>query len=277
MNQIPLDIKKHIAQYAAISVNSLLLYPVRVREFDEFSIGQPVLEVLHQSLNIQYVRMPLLSALYAMDYDAVVSGQTATGLFARARLLLALSLRLGDGLKVDQRVELMKVVVDRNDPRTLICLRFTDSNGEELAITPPQFKNLREIIAAQNGVDMLDESANPDIVKAQKLMQEGNVQLDITVDALVSAVSALSGTDEADIYEWPILKLKKRSDAYLRILDYLVCGIGETSGATWKNGNPTPHPFFKKIQNGGFATPMDTGKSNVPAGVQQIVAQTQNL
>ena len=277
MSELPLQIQRLAKQYKPIQQGGLTLYPILVREFEEFSIAQPALEVLHQSLPVALIRMPLLAALYAMDYDAVVSGQTATGLFARARLLLALSLRLGDGLEANQRVELMKVVVDRNDPRSLICLRFTDSNGEELAITPPQFKNLREIIAAQNGVDMLDESANPDIVKAQKLMQEGNVQLDVTVDALVSAVSALSGTDEADIYEWPILKLKKRSDAYLRILDYLVCGIGETNGATWKNGNPTPHPFFKKIQNGGFATPMDTGKSNVPAGVQQIVAQTQNL
>ena len=283
--ELPLNILRSVRNYKTIDCDGLTLYPILVKEYSEFLLAQPALEVMHQSLPVAMMRMPLLQALYQMDFDAVVSGQTPTGLFQRTRLALALSFRLGIGQDIVERIELIRVVVERNNPQKLIGLRFTDNDGKEQNISPSQYKTLRLIIAAQNGVKVEDEKANPSIVQAQKDMMSGHLNLDANIDDLITAVATLAGTDEDEIDEWPILKLTKRSESYRRILDYLVCGIGETNGATWKNGNPVPHPFFRRLQDGnGLFSPFGggTGKEkstsqNTPYTVTQAVQQSHNL
>lgn len=278
MNDLPLSIHKSIQKYEPVTYEGLTLYPILVKNFDYLTIGRPALEVLHQSLPVRLMKMPLLSALYCLDHEAVMSGKTPVGLFPRALLVLALSLRLGEGLDPEGRVGLISAKVDRSDPARLLGLQFTDNDGKEHFIKPPQYRELRQIIAAQNGVHLESDEANPQIVQALKNAASGNIQLDASVDALISAVAALSGTEEADIDEWPILKLTKRSETYRRILEYIVCGVQEGGGATWKNGNPVPHPFFEKLDNGsGLFTPLGGGSADMPAGVRQIVHQTQNL
>lgn len=251
MNELPMHIQKAAARYKSIECDGLTLYPVLVREYDAFLMARPAIEVMHQSLPVALLRVPLLSALYQMDYEAALSGQPMTGLFSRALLALTLSLRLGEGMEQDKRVGLFSIIVDPNDPAKLKRLRFFDESGETKEISPVQFAKLRQIIAAQNGVKIESDKANPDIVRAGKIMHSaGNVALDANAEDWISAISALSGSSEEEIDEWPILKFQRRSESYQRILSYVICGIGECSGTTWKDGNPTPHPFFARLKNG---------------------------
>lgn len=288
MNELPLDIQRSVRRYEPINSNGLILYPVLVSEYEDFLIARPALEVLHQSLPVAFLRMPLLSALYQIDYDAVVKGMQPTGLFSRARLALALALRLGAGKKIAERIETLRVVVDRRNPQKLLGLRFTKAkSGEEVTISPASYRELRAIIAAQNGVRIESDKANPNIVQAQKDLQAANASIDANIDDWLSALAALTGTDESAIEKWPILKLEKRTETYRRILDYLVCGIGETNGATWKGGNPVPHPFFRRIRDGnGLFSPLGSAvdketteakSANTPSAVQQLVVQSQSL
>lgn len=203
--------------------------------------------------------MPLLSALYAMDYEAVLNGKPAAGLFSRALLMLALSLRIGEGRSIEDRVNAFRLGVDRENPAKLLRLQFSDADGTEKEIAPAQFGRLRQIIAAQNGVKLESDEANPDIVKAKKDMESASAgRLDADLDTWISAVSALTGTPEEEIDDWPILKFQRRSDAIVRVLNFVVCGIGECSGmVSWPKGNPTPHPFFARLDGGsGILTPM---------------------
>ena len=278
MNELPNNITTLIRKYKPIGKGEHVLHPVLVNEYNEFLIARPALEVMQQSFPVALLRIPLLSALYQMDFDAVVSGQTPTGLFSRARLVLALSLRLGVGKEVAERVELLKIVVDRSDPRKLIALRYADKDGKEKSISPGQYTEWRRIIAAQNGVKLESDNANPDIVKARKDMASNSgIDLDVNVESLVSAISALTQIDEDKIYNWPILKLDKQRIAWERILSYMVCGIGEASGASWKHGNPVPHPFFARINDGaGLFSPLGSqaGGSNVPNVIRDSAATT---
>ena len=251
MSELPMSINKAAARYQPIETDGLKLYPVLVREYEHFLIARPALEILHQSLPVAMMRVPLLSALYQMDYEAVLKGQPALGLFSRAILLLALAMRLGEGKEIEERTRQFQIMVDPKSPATLQRLRFTDENGEEKEITPAQFAKLRQIIALQNGVKLASDMANPDLVKAEKdIASAGDMKLDANIEDWISAVSALTGVSEEEIDEWPILKFQKRSDTFQRILAYLVCGIGECSGATWKGGNPNPHPFFARLKDG---------------------------
>lgn len=279
MNELPAKIEKAVRRYEAIEVCGLVLHPVKVKEYDEFLVARPALEVLHQSLPVAMMRIPLLSALYRIDYEAALSGKVPTRLFSRALLALALALRLGEGEAPEKRLGKFRVALERGRPEVLSRLIFTDEAGTEHEIDPAQYRELRRVIAAQNGVRVESDRANPHIVQAQKDLGGGGIALDATVYDLVSAVSALSGTAERDIDEWPILKLQARSESYKRMMDYLICGFGEMNGTTWKTGNPTPHPFFRRALNGGgLMTPMEGGqRKEIPGAVREIIRQTSDI
>ena len=218
-----------------------------------------------------------------MDFEAVSNGKPATGLFSRAILALALSLRLGEGLTIEERMGLFEIAVDRENPAKLMRLRFTDGDGEKHEIVPAQYAKLRQIIAAQNGVHLESDTANPDIVKAaQDKASAATTELDANIEDWISAISALTGVSEEEIDNWPILKLQRRSDAIRRVLDFLVCGFGEVNGTTWKGGNPTPHPFFARARNGnGVLTAMGgsaDGKQPAPPPAATAIREiTKNL
>ena len=279
--ELPLNILRGIRRYQPITSDDLTLYPVLVREYENFLIARPALEVLHQSLPVALMRVPLLSALYRIDIEAVLNGGEAVGIFSRALLMLALSLRLGEGLDVEGRIRQFRVLYDRDDPAKLIGLVFEDSGGKEHQISPATFQKIRPIIAAQNGVKLESDEANPDIVKAKKDMAAASAgNLDPNIDDLIYAIAVLTQHDETEIDEWPILKLENTSKSFERILGYIVCGVAEGSGATWKTGNPVPHPFFSKLDNGaGMFAPLDSnndsgGKTEAPERIRRIAEQT---
>lgn len=282
MSQLPINIQKSVDRYKPIKVDGLTLYPVLVENYELFLAARPALEVLHQSLPVAMMRLPLLSALYRMDYEAILNGETPSGLFSRALLALALSLRLGEGKEAAERMQTIRFSPDREDPSKLLCLRFADENGEEKEIAPAQFKLLREIIAAQNGVELESDKANPDLVRAKKdMLSTVAPALDARIEDLICAVSALSGVAEEEIDRWPILKLQRRAESYERMMGYIVCGFGEVNGTTWKGGNPHPHPFFRKMPSGDMLTELgkraDGTTAAPPKAAREVQSITHNL
>lgn len=280
MSDLPMRIQRAASRYKTIETDGLTIYPVLMREYELFLLARPALEVLHQSLPVRLMRIPLLAALYQMDFDAAMNGETPSGLFSRTLLALALSLRLGEELEMEERLRCFRVVIDPKSPGKLLRLAF-EQNGEEKEIRPAAYPKLRQIIALQNGVSLESDTANPDIVKAQKDMASlGDMGLDVNAADWISAIAALTGTDEAEIDLWPIRKFQNRSTSFRRILDYLVCGIGEMYGTTWKGGNPNPHPFFARAQNGsGVLSALGGGgkESAPPEAATAIRDATKNL
>lgn len=278
MNELPYNIEKLVLRYEPIKTDGLILHPILVKEYEDFLVARPALEVMHQSFPVAMMRIPLLSALYRMDYEAAAAGKTPSGLFSRALLALALALRLGEGLSLAERLNQFRIDINRGRPEELLRLRFTDTDGKEQTITPEQYKTLRRIVAAQNGVRVESDKANPQIVQAKKDMNAAGMRLNAQVEDLIAAVAAMTGTEERDIDQWPILRLEKRAEALRRILNYLVCGFGEMNGVSWKGGNPTPHPFFERVQDGaGLFTEFSQESKPMSGAVKQVVDSTQNF
>ena len=147
---------------------------------------------------------------------------------------------------------MMRPKVDRENPMRLVSLVYTPDGEEVCEITPVQFQRMRPILAEQNGLTIPEEDANPELVEAEEVLRRQNApELEISAETLVSAVAAISGAEEADIYDWPIKKLLNRQRAFQRILDYIICGVGEAQGTQWKRGNPTPSPFFDRKPESG--------------------------
>lgn len=247
MQELPLNIKRLIGRYDPIEVDGLTLYPIKVNNYYEFLAARPSLDFMQQSLPIELMSIPLLDAYFRIDMG-LVDGLKPTGLFSQALLILAMALRLMPSGSMEEQVRRFQVVPDdATNPTRLKHLRFI-LNGEEIqTITPIQFGNLRPIIAAQNGVELYSDTANPELIQAEKDLSEKNApSLEMDVETFVSSAALITRTEEKDIYDWPILKLHNRMESAKRILDYMVCGIGEAQGTKWKGGNPVPHPWFEK-------------------------------
>ena len=245
--KLPLSIQKAVNRYENVEMDGLTFCPIRVDEYEAFLAARIGIEVIQSSLPLSMISMPLLSALYKMDYDAVLEGQAPTGLFSRCLLFLALSLRLGEGREITARLKLFSVEVSPQDPSKLMQIRFKLNGDEIYTISPVQFARYRPVLAAQNGIELYPDDANPELIRSQQVLAAKNApDLDVSIDAIISGVAALTNTDEAEIYDWPILKLERRRTALQRVVDYIVCGINEGAGCKWKKGNPVPSMWYEK-------------------------------
>lgn len=250
MQELPLNIKKLIGRYEPIETDGLTLYPIKVNNYYEFLAARPSLDFMQQTLPIELMSIPLLDAYFRIDMG-LANEVRPTGLFAQALLMLSMALRLMPNGSPEEQVRQFQVVPDDvANPKRLKQLRFI-LNGEEIrTITPIQFGNLRPIIAAQNGVELYSETANPELIQAERdLAEKNSPKLEMDVERLVSSAAFITQTEEKDIYDWPILKLTNRLESAKRIFDYIICGVGESQGTSWKGGNPVPHPWFERERN----------------------------
>lgn len=244
-------IKTACRRYEEIETDGLVLYPILVEEMEVFEMARPGMEIVQQSLPVAYAAMPLLAALYRMEYDAMQRGEAGIGLLPRALLMLALSLRLGRGLEPGKRTGMLRCKVDPADMGCLKAVEFTVDGEEVHRITPVQFQRLREIIAAQNGIRLAPPEANPELIEAQKeLVQMNGAALSGDLYERISTVAALEHVEEADIDRWPVLKLQDKTKTWQRIVGYAVCAAAEAQGTTWKNGNPYPSLFYERESAG---------------------------
>lgn len=277
MDDIPKRIKKQIARYQPVVTEGICLYPIRVDEYEEFVVARPAIEFLHQSLPVALMGVPILQAYYWMDTQSVLDAKYPTGLFSRSLLFLAMALRLGEGKPPEERMRMLRLRPDAKDPMKLKSLVYSPDGEEICEITPARFQRLRPILAAQNGIALTEEDANPDLVDAEDELRRKNApELDASIEELVSRVAAFTGTEEADIYEWPIAKLMNRRRAIQGALDYVICGIGESQGTKWKKGNPNPSPFFDRKKTDSAAKVSLTefaGGDALPAVQSGLAAQ----
>lgn len=260
-------ILKSIRTYQPIETEGVTLWPIRVKEYEEFLTASPAIEVIQQSLPAKWMSVPLLQAFYAMAYEAFQNGENQIGLLSKCLLFLALSLRLGEGEEIQDRIRKFDLVVAKDDESKLRAIRF-QQDGQEREITPITFYRMRLILAAQNGIELVSDNANPELIEAERdLAQANSASLDIKIESLISTVAAFSSCQEEEIDEWPILKMKNRQKAYNRMADYLIYGIGATQGTKYKGGNPVPNLFYDKKKSSSALISLESfaGKDGMAA------------
>lgn len=240
------DVKKG----TPIQWNGLTLFPILVKDMDLFLIAKMGLTASQQTLPGKYVIMRYLEALYALDYDVRNSGQTGGGLFNCILLFLKLSLRL-EVIKGPDGLEYLpiKYRLDMDNPRKLIALEVKQGDVKA-EITPQDFNQLREILAAQNDVELPDETLNPELVQAERdLAEKGTLDLEVDSESLIYSVSVKTNTPVEEIMGWTIRRFRRTEQAVDRITGHLVAALTEASGAKYKNGNPYPSWKYSKKSN----------------------------
>ena len=232
--------------------NGLTLFPIQMRNYQKFLIAQTGLTTQQQTLPGKYVVMPYLEALYALDYDVRADGGPQGGLFSRILLFLMLSLRL-EAEKREDGLEYLHVGIQTqmDDPRKLVALKVRHGEAEA-DITPKNFGQLREILAAQNEVELPYETLNAELVQAERdLAAKNSLNLVPDSEALIYSVSVKTGRPVEEILDWTVRQFVLTERAIDRTTGHLVAALSEAAGAKYKNGNPWPSWKYDRDKQSG--------------------------
>ena len=258
MIDLPLAIKQAIRTDKPIEMDGYTFYPILVEEIDELEYVRPAIEFMQQNFPVKYAAMPLLSAFFAYDYDRMREHLPPTGLFARATYFLALCLRLGCGRGREARTDCFRVAVDMHDPSRLKSVQ-ADMGEEILNITPVMFSRWRAVLAAQNALEIPDESKNIELLEAKHdILSSKDIALKRDIDDLISAVALVSQCDEVEVMKWSVRKFYQRKRSVERLLNFVICGIGEAQGTKWKGGNPCPSWCYERERDNPALVPMSS-------------------
>lgn len=230
-----------------IQWNGLTLFPIQVKDMDLFLAAQMGLTASQQTLPGKYVVMRYLEALYALDYDVRTSGGKGAGLFSFVLLFLKLALRL-EVIKGTNGEEYLPIQyrTERDNPRKLVALEVMQGNAKA-EITTQDFNQLREILAAQNGVELPDETLNPELVQAERdLASKNSMDLKVDSESLIYSMSVKTNVSIETIMEWTIRRFKLTERAVDRTTGHLIAALTEAAGAKYKNGNPYPSWKYDK-------------------------------
>ena len=211
--------------------------------YEEFQLYKQVLLLRLSTLPAAYGVKDYFSAIYLMDLDAIKNTGNPVGFISMFFQLLMLALRL----PIEETGERIQIIPKDESGRTLDGVNVRLQDGNKVLLKLNDLQEIREAIAFLNGEKLPDESENPELVRAREQLAEiGSARLDANVNDLISSVAYASGLREKELLDWTIREFNSRVSAISRQLLYVICGINEGSGATWKNGNPAPSWYFDR-------------------------------
>ena len=216
----------------------LTFYPIKVARYEEFNEVKNAWTVRLSTLPVKYSIMSFLSALWALDFDSFQQTGKVVGLFSRVLHLLYLSLRL----EYNTQEAFSHVYYMKGKLGELSHIEVTQ-DGNTVTITPRDFAAyIRPLVAQQNGLELPDESYNPELVEAEQIMAEEAQKkspLKYDTDTLLSSVAYVSGISEAELDEWTVLLFERRLRAIERDKNYMLYKQAELSGMVkFPKGNP---------------------------------------
>lgn len=273
--QFSKDIIRAVRSSQPIKICGLTLYPITMRDYDEFLLCKDALAIQHSSLPAQYLAMDFMSALFALALEETHNKEEQkapsenTAAFQRVLRLLFLALRIPDDIA--NNIENDIVYVRKNNALVIDHITI-HQNGEEISLTPAIFSSrIRPLLAYQNGIQLPDERTNPDLIKEIQKYQKSDesVNLKVNADDLIASVAYQSYISEAEIAGWTVRQFEYRRRAIERDKRFMLCGQAEMSGfASFKNGNPSPSWCYDvETDLPGTASLSDIGKVLDGAGV----------
>lgn len=248
------EIESKIRRGLPLTWRGLKFYPIKMERYEEFLYSRSVLAIRMTSLSnlsFEYLSMPFLSAMWAIDYDTLIGAGSSIGFFDRILKFLYLSLRL----EYKKEDAIKTVYFEPNNPRILNRIVVTQ-DGNAVEITPDDFDiDIRPLLAKQNGVELPDESDNPDLVRAEEdLAAKAERELKVDINTLIASVAYQSYISEKELDDWTVFEFERRRQAIDRGKRFEMFGQAELTGMVkFSKGNPFPSWCFDKNENGTAA------------------------
>lgn len=226
-----------------IEWNGLTLFPIKVCQYEQFSMARDGLMLSQQTLPAKYISMRYLEALYAWDFDSMQAEGKKSGVFGRCIRFLILALRLSEA--EDGTVPIM-LTTDTKEPRTLVSIEIHQEDSV-VRITPKDFNTLRPLLAEQNGLELPDAEHNAELEEAEREITAANAaDLAIDFEDLLYSVSKEWGESIGNLLDWPIRRFEKAQKAIDRCIGFRLSYLAEAQGCKFKNGNPYPTWKFNR-------------------------------
>ena len=230
-------------------------FPITMDHYEDFVQCRDALTLRLSSLPVRYLSKDYLSAVFALELDALKSKDspgTGGGLFFRLMRLVGLSLRIEMTAKTIN--DWIYYRVSGKDEISIESIEFkqigADGEPKAVKLTPFQFSSqIRPLIAAQNQIVLPDEADNSDLIadydKKKKIESRG-VSLKTDLDDLVYAVAYMSRVAPVEIYtKWNVRDFENQRRAIEREMKYRLYAQAEMGGmVTFKHGNPYPSWCF---------------------------------
>lgn len=226
-----------------IQLEGLTLYPIKMREYRQFHNNKAVLLIRQGSLPVAYAVMNYLQALFAMDFDAYEEAKTPLGFMSSLLRILSLSLRF----PVDVLAKSARYETDQNDPRILKCIHF--QVGEHIVhLTPSLFDTVRAIIAAQNGLELPDETENTDLVESEMDIAAKNASdVEFNIRTLIASVARDQRCRREELLDYTIREFDELKDAIERDKLFMLYRTAELAGTVkFENGIPVPSWCYER-------------------------------
>ena len=251
---------KTVQKNKEIEFDGFVFYPLTVNDYELYYAARPAFELFQASLPIKLARLSWLPCLWEIDKES------GSKLVPLVLCVIGKALHLPE-VNGGYRIE----AVQNGDE--LKGFFFPDF---ALFMSLQQTDEVRRIIAAQNEYEIPNENQNPELVEAAQYNARMKSQaLKTDFEALVYSVSVNSGADYDEVWEWPMRKFLKTSAAVDRKLGFLLCGLAEAQGATYKHGNP--YPSWKYDRDNDLPLGFET-LASIEAGAKGLLpeAQTQS-
>ena len=243
------ETRNKILRGEPIEIIGLPLYPLKMEHYLEWQSLKEVLLLRQARLPIDYISMPFLAALYAMDFDTQKAVGTAAGFMSKICYLLLLALRLPITAK-----NVFSIRVDAQDKRKLLAINV--QFGETLVdITPSLFNKMRPVLAEQNGEKLPDEADNLDLIDTEIVLAASNgPALEQDFNTLFASVAYQLGLRAHELLDWTIYEFSAARAAIERDKMFTICALAEKAGgAKFTKGNPYPSWCLDKKREGTAA------------------------
>ena len=219
-----------------VTIDGFTLYPIQVRQYRQFAAVQSALLIRQGSLPVDYAARSYLGALYALDIDAYKDSGQALGLTNGILTILALAMRF----PADAFARQTSIHVRDDDERELVSIQIR-TGDMILPLTPAVFDRLRPVIAAQNGLELPDETENADLVEAENdISSQGAGSLNIDFDTLLASVARDQHCRRSDLMDYTIREFFALRDAIQRDKMFTLYKMAELNGTKFTKGNPWP-------------------------------------
>lgn len=228
----------------------LTFYGLKMRQYEEWAEYKNVWLSRQSTLPVFCVSYPFLQAIFLLDMKAIEETGKPAGLLYRIMYCLGMALGFDENCVREQRI----YIVPEEDEQSLKAIAVKVDSETTVEITPAKFNKIRKIVAWMQGDELPDETLNDDLLDTERLLRERDMpRLDYSLIDMKASVAYACGIRMKDIQEWTILEFETMRRAIDRAKRFNICGIGETNGCKWGEGNPYPSWCFDKEEQGTIA------------------------
>lgn len=240
-----IDIQYVLSHYTTfdepIPYKEFLIYPVMVRDFNEFSYAYDVLDInKNDSGDIDIIQMSYLDFLVTMSFTEIQANGNSI-VADKLSKILELTLKVTE--------EQIKIYQNETSGKWHLIINDKDVSSKD-------FDEIRRIILYQNlvGYDENDKYVDPSLRKAydayMQMQQDGNSEP--SLEKQIASIQSHTGMLKKDLIEMTFRSFKILLNSCISEVDYMILKTAESGGMV-KFKKPIDHWVYEKKNKDKYA------------------------